>query len=285
MAGGLIPAAPAEFTPDLVRRLQTLGVEAIALNLLSDDEAFLRRESARIGKLVRTQGMAVAQSTGYRPNLVAADRRTRAEAMRRLELGFQIAELVGAESVLTGCGSYHPTAGYGPHPRNITAEARACLADALSAARPLAERFGIPLVLECHVATTLDCPRNIASVLDQVGSPWVRVNCDPVNLVADLPTLYSNGAMLRRLPAELGRHLGPNAHVKDVTAESRLVVHISEVPPGEGVWDFAAFFDLCATLGERPALLVEHLDGAQAAPALAYVRERAAAAFPPKENG
>lgn len=275
LAGGLIPSAPAEITPALVRTLKTLTVEAVALHLSSDDRDFLRRESSRIGDLLRQEGVAVAQSTGYQPNLVAADRVTRSEAMRRLELGFQVAELVGAESVLTGCGSHHPTSGYGPHPRNFTAEARACLVDALSEAVPLVERFGIPLVLECHVATTLNSSGTIASVLDEVGSPWVRVNCDPVNLVADLLTLYSNGDLIRRLPSELGRHLGPNAHVKDVVAEPRLVVHLSEVPPGEGVWDFDAFFDLCATLSDRPALLVEHLDGAQAPAALAYVRERA----------
>lgn len=275
LAGGLIPSSPAEIGVDLVESLQRLGVEAVALNLVSDDGAFLRRESARIGRLLRQQGVAVAQSTGYRPNLVAADRATRSEAMRRLEVGFEIAELVGAESVLTGCGSYHPISSYGPDPRNFTAEARACLVGALSEAEPVARRFGLPLVLECHVATTLNSASTIASILDEVGSPWVRVNCDPVNLVADLPTLYSNGAMLRRLPSELGRHFGPNAHVKDVTAEPRLVVHIEEVPPGEGVWDFEAFFDLCVTLSEHPALLVEHLDRAQASPALAYVRARA----------
>ena len=49
----------------------------------------------------------------------------------------------------------------------------------------------MPFVLEPHVATALDTPEGIRAIVDEVGSPFVRVNIDPVNLVGDLPTLWA----------------------------------------------------------------------------------------------
>ena len=37
------------------------------------------------------------------------------------------------------------------------------------------------------------------------------------------------------------------------------VVHISEAPPGEGLLDMDAFFDVVGRLGQDTAVIVEHL--------------------------
>src|SRR5947199_378309 len=76
----------------------------------------------------------------------------------RLTRSFEVAVQLGSPMVLTGCGSFHPTHGYGPHPRNHSAEARARIVEFLRLVAPRAEDHGIILTLECHMITALDTP-------------------------------------------------------------------------------------------------------------------------------
>ena len=56
-------------------------------------------------------------------------------------------------------------------------------------------------------------------------------------------------------------------------ADPELVVHISEAPPGQGMLDLDAFFEVVAHLGEDTAVIVEHLPPEQALEAIAYVKQ------------
>ena len=61
----------------------------------------------------------------------------------------------------------------------------------------------------------------------------------------------------------------------NVAPEPELVLHLSEVPPGQGLLDFDAVFAACRNLGEGAALIVEHLDAGQVPAALDFVKETA----------
>jgi len=71
----------------------------------------------------------------------------------------------------------------------------------------------------------------------------------------------------------LGLCYAKSAHIKDVRADPELVVHISEAPPGQGMLDLDAFFEVVAHLGEDTAVIVEHLPPEQALEAIAYVKQ------------
>lgn len=275
LSGGPVPTDPSAITPPLADRLAGLGVRAVVLHLAPPPEALLDGAGRTVRQVLARAGISVVQATGYNPNLVHPEPAVLAAELGRLRKAFEAAEELGAEMVLTGCGSLHPAHFYGPHPDNHAQRTRERLVDALQTAARWAEDSGIVLALECHVLTTLDNPENIAAVLEAVGSPSVRANFDPVNLLGDLPSVYDSGAAMRRMWRSLGPWYAASTHIKDVVATPGLVVHIDEAPPGEGHLDLAAYFELCGGLGDDAALIVEHLPEGAAEQALEFVATEA----------
>jgi sugar phosphate isomerase/epimerase len=279
LAQGLVPRDPRAVTPALARELAGLGVRAVVTHLVGPPrELMAGGEATRVREVLAAEGIAVVQATGYTPCLVHPDPERRRIDLARLRDALLAARELGSAMVISGCGSLHPSHHYGPCADNHGEAARERLVSSLVAAAPWAEEAGVVLALECHVLTTLDTPERVRELLDRVDSPWVRANFDPVNFVGDLGALYDTGALLRRVFDALEPHLAPCAHVKDVVALPELVLHLSEVPPGQGLFDLDAMFAACARLPDGAALVVEHLDRDASIEALAYVRRRATAA-------
>lgn len=276
LAGDLIPRDPAALTPVVARDLAALGISAVVTHFAVPHETLVGAPGERVRAVLADAGLRIVQAAGCNANLVHPDPAARADALARLRVSLAAARALGAEMVLTGCGSRHLSFFYGPSPENYLPETRALLIESLHRAAPLAEEAGVVLALECHVLTTLDTPEHIRAILDAVGSSWVRANFDPVNLLGDLPSLYQNGDFIRRTIAQLAPHYVACAHVKDIAPAPAFVLHLDEVPPGEGLLDFDAFFDACAALGDGAALVVEHLPAEQVPVALAFVRRGAA---------
>lgn len=275
MSGGIVPTDPSLVTPPLAARLRELGVRVVVLHLAPPPEAVVGAVARSVRRVLAAEGIGVVQATGYNPNLVHPDEDVRQAELARLRRAFAAAEDLGAEMVLTGCGSLHPDHFYGPHPGNHTDAARDRLVASLATAGRWAADHGIVLALECHVLTTLDTPERIAAVIDAVGSEAVRANFDPVNLLGDLPSVYASGAAMRRMWEVLGPRYAPSAHVKDIAPRPGLVVHLDEVPPGEGLLDRTAFFEVCRGLGHDAALIVEHLPAGAVESALRFVAAEA----------
>ena len=80
---------------------------------------------------------------------------------------------------------------------------------------------------------------------------------------------------MRHMWQTLGACYAKSAHIKDVRADPELVVHIAEAPPGQGLLDVDAFFEIVTHLGEDTAVIVEHLPADQALAAIAYVKKAA----------
>ena len=213
--------------------------------------------------------------------LTAETRRAQIEDdLACLTRAFRVAQLLGSPMVLTGCGSYHPTRGYGPHPRNHSPEARERMVVFLKRAAPRAEEHGIVLALECHMITALDTPAHIREVVDAVASPALKVNFDPVNLLASIDAVYDSGAQMAAMLAELGPRYHWTAHAKDILIEARLALHFEETVCGDGLLDWPAYLRCAERLGtpERPAaVLVEHMPAFLAPRGLEFVRSQAAA--------
>jgi sugar phosphate isomerase/epimerase len=122
----------------------------------------------------------------------------------------------------------------------------------------VAEDEGVTIGLECHVISPLDSPRRVRGVLDAVGSPALRYNADAVNFVGSFQDAYDTPRVLREIFSELGERI-VSAHVKDVRLGDRLVVHIDECAPGEGIFDLATFMRLYEQHHPDGYALIEHL--------------------------
>ncbi|MGI9146540.1 MAG: sugar phosphate isomerase/epimerase family protein [Chloroflexota bacterium] len=274
VAGGPVPREPGQIDDALARQLAGLGVRVLTTHFQPTPEA-VGADARRVRSVLAEHGLSIVQATGYNPQLTHPDDAVLAGELDRLRSAFATARLLGAEMIISGCGSRHPSHFYGPHPDNHTPATRDRLIANLRRVVPWAQEAGVVLALECHVTTALDTPEHIREIVQAVDSAWVRANFDPVNLLGDFSKVWHNADAMRHMWRTLGSGYAKSAHIKDVRADPELVVHISEAPPGHGLLDLDAFFEVVAHLGDDTAVIVEHLPADEAVAAIAYVHQAA----------
>jgi sugar phosphate isomerase/epimerase len=275
-----VPREPLALDDRFCKWAADMGVTVLGTHLGPTPEDVLPH-AAELRERLAGWGLNIVQATGYNPNMIGEDEARRAADLGRLTHAFEVARLLGSPMVLSGCGSYHPTRGYGPHPRNHSSEARERIVDFLRPAARRAEEHGVVLALECHMITALDTPAHIRAVVDAVGSPALRVNFDPVNLLGSIDAVYASGSEMAAMLTELGSRYHWTAHAKDVLIESRLALHFDETVCGDGLLDWPAYLRCAEQLGtpEQPAaVLVEHMPAFLAPRGLAFLRAQAATA-------
>lgn len=265
----VIPRDPEAVDARFAQGLARQGIQVIVCHFGAVPDVV----AARVRGILDAHGIQITQLAGYRPNFVHPDERVRVEGLEGLRPVLRSARILGAEMFLTGCGSVSDASFYGPSPENHTAATRGRLIESLTAAALTAEEEGVPVVLECHLLTTLGTPGDIAEVLDAVGSRWVKANFDPVNLIGSLPSAYDTAGAMREMARVVGPHYVPVAHVKDVAVRvDEFPLHLAEVPPGDGLLDMEVFLDVAAGLGDDVALVIEHLHAEQVPAALEHLR-------------
>ncbi|MFN8524603.1 MAG: sugar phosphate isomerase/epimerase family protein [Chloroflexota bacterium] len=274
-----VPREPALLTDGFCKWATDLGVTVLGTHL-GPTPADVEPHAAEICARLEGWGLTIVQATGYNPVLIGEDEARRAADLARLTDGFRVAGKLGSPMVLTGCGSYHPTHHYGPHPGNHSARARDRMIAFLRDAAPRAGDHGVILALECHLITTLDTPEHIREIVDTVASPHLRVNFDPVNLLTGVDDIYASGDRMAHMLDVLGSRYHWTAHAKDVLIEPRLALHLEETVCGDGVLDWPAYLRCAERLGspEQPAtVLVEHMPAFLAPRGLDFLRHQAAA--------
>lgn len=265
LCGEPLPTDPAQVDAGVAALVAELGFSAVTLHLgagLGLRPADVDPKACeRIRETFAAHGLAVMQSWAFGPSFVvaAADRPPELE---RLDGAMRVAADLGAEAVIGGCGSMGNAGRYAPHPENHAPATRARLVEALKAAGELGERRGVALALEPHVLTTLDTPERVRELVDASGSPFVRVNLDPANLVDGLETAYDSAAHMARCVEILGP-VAVSGHVKDVVVGDDFVLHLSEAAPGDGVLDLHAFVRRFAAQLPGRTLSIEHLAAAE----------------------
>jgi sugar phosphate isomerase/epimerase len=274
-AAGLTPRDPADLTPDRARGLIDLGVRRLCthfpLGTMTVDDA------TRVREILDDAGLSIAQAAGFRTNLVLPDDQARRSGIGELDDVLGVARALGADMFITGCGSLNPAGFYAPHPDNHLPQTRHRLIDSLRQAAPIAADHEMILALECHQLTTLDTPEHIRDILDEVDSPWIKANFDPVNLLDALPAVYNSGTAMRHMHQTIGHHYTNTAHLKDVTVNLTLPLHLSETIPGDGYLDLPTFMQICTELGDDTTVIVEHLaTDEQIVAAIKRAREAAA---------
>jgi sugar phosphate isomerase/epimerase len=274
VAGGPVPRSPSDVDEQLARQLRGLGIRVLTTHF-QPSPSIVARDAERVRRVLGEHGLSIVQATGYNPQLTHPDDGVLSAELDRLRAAFDTARLLGSEMIISGCGSRHASAFYGPHPSNHTPEARERLITSLRRVVPWAQDAGVILALECHVTTALDTPEHIREVIQTVDSPWVRANFDPVNLLGDFSKVWHNADAMRHMWQTLGACYAKSAHIKDVVTDPDFVVHISEAAPGDGFLDLDAYFEVVSQLGEDTAVIVEHLPADQAVAAITYVKRAA----------
>lgn len=271
VAGAFVPNELDKVDERSVARIADLGLTGVGTHFRGDPATLPREALRRAHDLFAARGIAIVQSWGWHQPLVSDDEGVRRAGARTLGHAVRVAADLGARAVMTGPGSFNPRGPWLPHPQNHSQGAEDALVRSLREVVGACEEYGVPIALECHVVSTLDSVARVRRVIDRVGSPWIKISLDPVNFVADFPTLWNTTTLLDDLFDTLGSSIA-DMHIKDVRADDGLVVHISETVPGEGVLDFATFFRRFEALLPDGYGLVEHLPDELVPRAVANVR-------------
>jgi sugar phosphate isomerase/epimerase len=262
ICGELVPEDPAAIDDRVAGTIAGLGFVGVTAHFgagsgIGPDD--LRRRALEAAReALEARGVRVVQSWAFGVSFVHADPEAQSRDLDRLAGALRVAGELGAEGVITGCGSLSPAGRYAPHPANRAPGTCRRLVEALKPAAELVERAGIDLVLEPHVLTALHSPEVVREVVDAVGSPRLRVNLDLANLVGSLDALWSSAALVERVFDTLGE-VAVSGHLKDVRVDDRFVLHLDEAVPGEGELDLVSFVRRFAERLPGRFLFLEHL--------------------------
>jgi len=253
----MMPADVRAMDEAAARRIRSAGFTGVSV-VLPDPLAATRGELTRVREVLAAAGVRVAQANPRYEALVNPDEARRKEGVRVLRQACRCARWLEAGNVYVRPGSLNPRGHWLPYPANTSPETIDRLIRSLREVVPAAEDEGVVLAIEGHVTSPLEAPERVRAVIQAVGSPALRFNVDPVNFVGTLADAYSSTDFLNRMFDALGEYT-VCAHVKDLAVEERLVLHIAECVPGDGLLDMETFlrrFDAACPDGYA---LIEHL--------------------------
>lgn len=144
--------------------LQLDGVELTLYWLPSDESVYLRK----LKRLALFRGLPIS-CAGISTNFCMPEPSEREKAVRSVEKGLEIARELGAPC-LRVFGGYVPE-GY------TVADATEWVVQALESCVSFAEDSGVVIAMENHGGITARAD-NVAKIVDDVSSPWVRINLD-----------------------------------------------------------------------------------------------------------
>jgi sugar phosphate isomerase/epimerase len=120
-----------------------------------------------------------------------------------------------------------------------------------------------------------DSADSYLALIDAVGRERFAAHFDPVNLINSPERYFHNAALLHECFDKLGPYM-QSCHAKDALMSQDFLVHISEVRPGVGTFDYRVLLAGLARLDPDLPVMLEHLPAEEYPAAVAYVRSVAA---------
>ena len=129
-----------------------------------------------------------------------------------------------------------------------------------------AESYGVTLAAHPQITGPLYSIERMRRLVDEVGSPRVKILLDPVN-IATIDTYFDMTGFINRIFDVLGDDIVA-MHAKDVSIYGvsdwgapwrQSVFHVDEALPGKGILDYATVLRRLDGLSEDPVLIIEHI--------------------------
>ena len=249
------------------------GIYAVQLNLESAGldplpESLDSATCRRIAAALNDRGIEVSAVSGTF-NAIHPDLAQRQESIRRLGVLAARCRDLNTKVVTLCTGTRNPDHMWRHHPDNALPDAWADCVTTMRYLADHAERSDVTLAFEPETVNVVDSAHKAARLIDEVGSPRLRVCLDPANLFHPW-TLPQMTAVLE----EAGRLLGGKialAHAKDVRLSDRDPNECVRPAAGTGVLDYATYARLLAAAGYDGALVMHSLSEAEVPAAKAHV--------------
>jgi sugar phosphate isomerase/epimerase len=166
------------------------------------------------------------------------------------------------------------------HAGNNTPEAWRDLTGCVRAAVEIAEKAKVILAFEPEVNNVVDSAKKSRRLLDEIGSPHLKVTMDAANLfhAGDLARM---SAVLDEAFALVGKDIAL-AHAKDLNRDG----DAGHEPAGHGKLDYSRYLSLLQAYGFQGPLLLHGLSAAQVPGCIAFLRHKLARlpSVPPKSG-
>ncbi|MCG9128244.1 TIM barrel protein [Candidatus Poribacteria bacterium] len=182
----------------------------------------------------------------------------RQAAIEAVNCGMPVAKDLGAFHYLFRPGSLNPDGAWTSHKDNHLPESMDRLIETLKPIAENAEKNELTLVMETHAVSIMGSPEICKNIVDQVGSERLRIVMDFVNHFQSLRQVYNSDVRLNHIFDVMGP-VAPMAHIKDISVQNGLVLHLNEEVPGEGELEIGVALQRFDALYPDGYGLIEHL--------------------------
>lgn len=229
---------------------------------------------ARIRREAAARGIAIASVTGTF-NMSHPDVEHRRMGLRRLRVLAEACPEMGTSFLHICTGTRDPNNMWRPHPDNGTPEAWRDMAACVREATEIARRADVVLAFEPEISNVVDSARKARRLLDEIGSPHLKVTMDPANLfpAGALPRMKE---ILDEAFALVGKDI-VLCHAKDLDHDGEA----GHKAAGQGVLDYDRYMGLLRKCHFTGPILLHGLSAAQVPGCLAFLRAKLASSLPP----
>ncbi len=247
-------------TLDEIEKVKTLEFTGLSFHFPSTEIPSVSPDAcARCVQMLEDANLDLVQfGITYEECLFHPDTDVRKAAITSVQRGMATAVSLNAHHYLFRPGSLNPDGAWTSHPDNHLPESMECLIDTLKPIAEHAEQQGLTLVMETHAVSIMDSPETCRAVVERVGSERLRIVMDFVNHFQTLRQVYNSEERLNHIFDVMG-HVAPMAHIKDISVQNGLLLHLNEEVPGEGELELGVALKRFNALYPDGYGLIEHL--------------------------
>ncbi len=223
----------------------------------------------RIHREAAARGITIASVQGTF-NMTHPDAEHRRTGLRRLRVLAEACPRLGASKIHLCTGTRDRESMWRRHPDNDSPAAWRDMAACVREAADIAGQTGVVLGFEPEVSNVVDSAKKARRLLDEIGSPQLKVTMDAANLfhAGELPRMRE---ILDEAFALVGKDI-VMAHAKDLDHDG----DAGHLPAGHGKLDYDHYVSLLHKYGFKGPLLLHGLSEAQVPGCVAFLRERMA---------
>jgi sugar phosphate isomerase/epimerase len=224
----------------------------------------------RIRQAASSRGLEIASVQGTF-NMSHPDPEYRRAGLRRLQLLASFCGDLGTARIAICIGTRDRENMWRYHTDNRTPDAWSDMVSCVREAVDTAEQTGVVLAFEPEVTNVVDSAKTARQLLDEIGSPNLKVTMDAANLfhAGDLNRMPE---VLREAFALVGSDI-VLAHAKDLSRDG----DAGHEAAGHGQLDYDHYLSLLHEYGFEGPLLLHGLSDAQVPGCVAFLRKKLAA--------
>jgi sugar phosphate isomerase/epimerase len=256
---------------DILTAVRVAGVAAVQFNLscvgLPTLPAHLdRAQCATIRTTFAAQGVRMVALSGT-GNLIHPDTVVRTQIITRITRLIPRCVDLGVDMVTISTGTCDPADLWRAHPANTTPANWDAMVTAVGALVDVAARHGVIVAFEPEPGNVVQTAPQARLLLDQIGSPFLKVVLDVANLLTPATVAHQHAIIAEALQL-LGGDIAV-VHAKELSCDGQ----VGGVAAGSGVVDFGYLLTKLTTIHYTGPVVIHGLDAKDAPRAVAHLQQ------------